>query len=642
MRHPVNFANIPGNRYAAENLPPDYDTLSPAGQKMARVNSVSLVDTPTNAVASWNRFVKYYLTPDEELNFDPGFFKPPHHPASPLHFKLVDWMHRYKRVAVGAPRHCAKSTMRRSICLWKVLTKHRYDACSILAKDEFVVENFFQFKSQLESNNRIFDDFGDMRPPRGSGIWHNHLLTLANGSILRGISIQGRSRGLRPDLVWLDDPEYDEDYVSDNRASNIEELKEKTLGVFLPMLDGPGVLVFTNTMVALNSLGYHIVKTRDDPRFRDVQEGGTWFRMNVPAVDELGNNIWRHRYTPEFLRERESEMGTSLFRREYMGQPGSGQDSPFQINPTLHHFELSDPLAVSDPWNIESTVTYHEVGKGADGPTYTPQTSNLRELFGPMRRVLTVDYAEGLSSSHDYSAITVGALDNRNTLWVLDTWQGRVRSPVLAEQVWKMGQKWRVNQIAVESVSTQMEVYRIIKEWGAKHEMGGSEWMPSMIPLRYPAHLSKEARIMGLEWRFNQGRIKFGTHLRSTRDGQELMRQVEVFTPDGKGLAHDDLIDSVAMLQFVMRAATEQKLPAPTANTIENRILSGQMYYEGTTIPLSSGLDLRNMPLGVLMKLLENVELTRKSNMEGDQYDPHLDFEMPLTHTSPAFRGLEL
>lgn len=623
-----------GNKYYP--LPADYDTLTREGQRLARVNACRMDGSPEEAIASWAWWCKYYLQPDSASGFEPNFYKA-FKPFAPAHYHIIGWLNQFKCVAIAAPRGFAKSTLKRSWMLQRLVAYDQQDIASFLITDKHVSREVYRLRMQIERNPRIYDDFGDLRMARGEGIWNLHEFTLKNGNSFSATSIGSAIRGMRPDLAVLDDVELDEDNKS-SAQSSVAEMKDKIQSVVLPMLEENSKMVVFGTMVGKNSFLYHVISSEEDANFRPVQKGGYWWKINIPAKDAKGNNAWSNKYTDTFLQEKLETMGRTAFMQEYMGEPGSDEDCPFSVLDERHEWTTpADPGALqTKPLLLADPVNYTEEARKDGQDIRTPRSAPLNEHFSQMTRVIAVDYAEGLSSAHDYSAIVVGALDSRNDLWILDAWYGRVWSPALAAKVWELAERWQVHQIGVESVSTQMEVVRLVRQWGEQRERSEG-WSPSVVPLKYPMNLSKGDRIMGLEWRFNQGKIKLPVARRSlgwdaTDAIPELYRQIRDFTPDLKNLRHDDVIDAMAMLQYMFRSRVASFNPVPAAKTIEERIASGEVFYPGTTIPLISAIDWRKLPQATLYDIMETALQAkyRQREMGMDELPPMLTSPQPL------------
>jgi len=597
-------------------LPSDYSQLTIIGQREARVAVAGQHSTPEAAVAGWAFFRDYYLVPDPEDGFDPGFYKYYLGP-SPLHSALVRWLWAYKASAVGAPRKSAKSTTVLSEELRQLLVcPSGWSINQVKAKDDFVIDDFEAVKYQLETNRRIIEDFGEQKPPRGRGLWSNHRLILRNRNSYRGLSVDGKLRGPIADLTVLDDVEDDKSNQSRN-DQRLAELKERLLKVIMPMLDRSGHVLVDGTLLDMASFLFHIIHTTEDQRFRSVAEGGHWFKINVPAEDKTGRNVWRAKYTPEWMAQQRALLGDSFFQTEFMGDPRSEQDALFTVRPLEHEYQLlkEDELETTAPFQCITEVQWHE--RSGEPPQSLPVVRVFKDWIADLHRGITVDYAPGLSSSNDYSAVLVWGLDPRNNLFVLDGWFGRQPSPRLTTIVWQYALLWNVAVIGVEAVSVQMEVYNRIREYGEKlrEQMG---WCPVCVPIRYPANLSKSDRIAALEWRFNHGRIKLPAHRRTHGPIAELYKQIRNFTPDLRGLPHDDVIDTLAMAQYVTRTGRPPPNTPDALRTPVEMLKAGELYIPGTEVSLAGCVDFSRLTLPDIEAIMSMARDRRAHNLLGD------------------------
>ena len=184
-------------------LPPDYGELTVDGQWQARMATLRKQDTPFDLVCAWDFFRRGYLAQTEEQVFyKRGFSESPE-----FHYDIVHDMGTYGRNAFAAPRGSAKSTVVAvEVNLMLALTRPFFETILALATDKLVEERFDQIMLQIEHNEMILQDFGEMKPKRGQALYNHHHLHLTNGAIIKGLSVMGRKRGGRPGMFILDDP----------------------------------------------------------------------------------------------------------------------------------------------------------------------------------------------------------------------------------------------------------------------------------------------------------------------------------------------------------------------------------------------------------------------------------------------------
>lgn len=174
--------------------------------------------------------------------------------------------------ALAMPRGSGKSTLSEAAILWAMLYGHRQFMAVIGAEREHATEFADSIRTELETNELLYEDFPEVCYPieqldginqRANGQtykgertrikWTGNLLRMpfipgskAAGSIVKTASITGRIRGmrlklpdgttLRPDLVVVDDPQTDESAKSpEQNRSRLKTLSKAVLG-----LAGPG------------------------------------------------------------------------------------------------------------------------------------------------------------------------------------------------------------------------------------------------------------------------------------------------------------------------------------------------------------------------------------------------------------------
>lgn len=635
IRIPKQALIIPSSDNPRYPLPPDYEELSTEGQRLARVNACLQTDTPRAAALSWNFFRNYYLMPDPASGYDPMFYKNIL-PSPPGHYRIVSWLNEHRFLAIGAPRGFAKSTLKRSIILKEMLTRPGIEIATILSKEDFGIDEMDLLKFQLEENERIIEDFGEQRTGHGLGVWNNHLLRTQGRAAVKMFSMDGRIRSIRPDLVFVDDVEYDEDYKKNARETTAD-ITTKVLKVIVSAMEAKSKVCLLGTMLTKQSFLYFVVCTEDDPRFQSERLGGKWFKINIPGVDTHGNNAWGAKYTKEHLAERRLLLGDSIFRTEFMGDPVSQDEAPFVIRPDLHEYTFEDAVTADrvteNPYASDVPVTYNSVKDDGVKRSVVKVVVPFREKVDGMRKVLAIDYASGMTAAHDYSSIVVGGFDDDDNLWVLDAWFGRVRSTRLAQLAWEYALRWRVAGIAVEAIGAQEEIVRLVRETGYSLTQGSNSWLPAVIPLKYPGKLSKGDRISNaLERRFNQGRIKLPAQRSNSGAMYELYHQIRNFTPDLVSLRFDDLVDGLTMIQIASKGHLPTAKGAPAAVTVIERLRAGERFLPGTDIPLATLVPFETLPmdvLSVIMRERDEMQLEMRER-SADMLDPeHVPYDAP-------------
>ncbi len=578
-------------------LPEDYAELTEEGKREARVAGVCRQRTPMELVAAWDLFRKLYLQPTE-----PGFFYHKFAPSPAFHYQAVHDVGAWARNILVAPRGFSKSTViATELPLFLLLTR-RYIRLSIgLATDRMIEERFDLIIKQLVENPYILEDFGEQKPKRGDAIWNRHNINLKErGSRLNGFSVTGRKRGMRPDFIFLDDPEYDPESASASSALVLKEKFETLLfRQILPMLEKGSSIFWVGTMISRRSFLYHAC-FGNDPRFE------FWNRRILKSQekdDETGSTqlLWDGKYDKDFLAIKKAEMGAAAFQAEYQNDPISDQERVLKIDEVMNEYSIEE-FTNSDPFISTTPVKFHRFSSVEK--KWEPVSEPYNKLVSGMFRMILYDPAEGLSQHNDYSAIAVVGIDRDNCLWVLDLWMGRAKEITLQNKFYAMGLKWQPRIAGIEAVSDQVAIVDSMSTFLEGRREGG--WIPRVVPITYASvkgDKSKPARISTLEWRFQTGKIKYPGHQRSKWPWTALYSQTTDFTYDLALLPHDDAIDVVAMSSFVVHGRGVKGPQTVKEPTFIQQIKAGQVKISG--IPILSGMnpnDLDRETLNALMK----------------------------------------
>jgi len=584
-------------QYVDENpywpLPADYPELSEDGKRNARLAAVSTQNTIDAFVGAWMLFRRMYLIPTE-----PGFFYHNYAESPPFHYDLIRFAAEYARNLVAAPRGYAKSVIiGTELPLMLMLTRPYIRIALGMATDKLIEDRFEIFNRQFQENPYIIQDFGLQRPKRGMAIWNRHHLQLLNGSKIQGFSVTGRKRGARPDLFILDDPEYDPDTEGGALVAR-DRFEGFLFKQIIPMLESGSGIYWIGTLIGRRSFIGHACYG-DDKRFT------YWNRRIYSALSEdpqTGKTelLWGEKWDEGTLRVRREEIGEAHFMSEYMNRPGSTQDRTLRIDPllneyTVEHDKPTGPLSL----NSGALLKWYD-------STGVEQRQQASEVFSKMYRIIAFDPARGLSAHHDYSCIAVMGFDRSNILWVLDMWMGRAPEAILMRNIFRLGARWRVHVIGIESVSRQIMLVDSLTTYVAAHrdELGDdARWMPRIVPVEYAGvrgGASKADRIMTLEWRFETGRIKYPAYLKNKWPFNMLYAQTEDFTYDLNLLEHDDAIDAVAMAHYIVhaRGAGGNVSAVTPPKTFEQYMREGQFEWQG--LPLINAFGVQGLTPEVL------------------------------------------
>lgn len=606
MTENLKAIRFPGKQQGNElyPLPPDYGRLSEDGKKLARLNACRLQETPEDFVTAWNFFRRTYLMPTP-----PGFFYGSDLVESPpIHYQMIGDVATYDYNLHGLPRGYSKSTLADEVQLLLALSRPRFPVALCLASDSLIGERFEIFQRQFEENEFILADWGSMKPSKGSGSWSQHILSLNNGSRMRGFPVQGRKRGTRPRprLLILDDPEYDPTGSTDMTKLR-EDFDRLLFNVLLPMGQKGMALWWLGTVITKQGSLYRAFYGNDS-RFE------RWNRVLLSAEVEVKKSdgemttepLWAAMHDTEDLQLLRDTMGAAAFGAEYMNNPGVGSEATFQMDSVRHNYEVGEGGLEPEPLLSPTIITYRAKEKSSD--EFKVHETPAYELFPAMYRMLLTDYAPTVSKHSDYSAIAVlGFQRPMDVLWVLDAFVGKVTDDTLMKTIWRLGQRWRPQVVGIEAVSLQQKLADSVGVYlDRMAELGPKTWYPKVVPIRYPYGVSKQDRISGLQWRFTSDRIKLPFARRNSGAMAMLFQQFENFRADARdgNLMHDDILDAVSMYQQVRRSRGGSPMESPREVSCPlDALIAGETNYKGTGMSPGMAINIQDVPNEVVMKL---------------------------------------
>ncbi len=156
-----------------------------------------------------------------------------------------------ERLAIAAPRGNAKTTYGQLFFLWCIVFGYRHYLCFMSDAFEQAAEILEGVKAELEVNPRLLADFPDAT---GLGrIWKVGVILTANGIKVQAFGSGKRLRGVRhgaqrPDMVWLDDLENDENVVTPAQRDKLESWIDKAVEPLGPP-DGSMDIVYVGTIL---------------------------------------------------------------------------------------------------------------------------------------------------------------------------------------------------------------------------------------------------------------------------------------------------------------------------------------------------------------------------------------------------------
>jgi predicted phage terminase large subunit-like protein len=249
----------------------------------------------------------------------------PHHlklPPAAFHRELIEALEdeTNRMLLVVAFRGSAKSTFGSlALPLWAALERPQHYSFILPIADTFAQAkiNIANIKHELENNEHILADYGDMKSDEE---WQATNILLRNGVRImarsRGQKVRGlKHRNARPKLIIVDDPEESEWVrTKDNRDKTEKWLK----GEVIPALDEKdGKLIAIGNWLHTDAL------------LARLKKDGTFKLLEYPLIDQDGSVTWPAKYpTPQALATKQAEMGIPAWQREMLLRivPEEGQE----------------------------------------------------------------------------------------------------------------------------------------------------------------------------------------------------------------------------------------------------------------------------------------------------------------------------
>jgi predicted phage terminase large subunit-like protein len=350
------------------------------------------------------------------------------------------------------PRGHGKTT-RMSVLypLWRLLSERSKFIVVFSASEERANQILDDIKFELENNERLIEDFGELK----GRIWKANFIELKIGAAIASRGAGASTRGLkfrqyRPDLVILDD-------IMKDDAINSKAQRDKIYRWFKRVIIPLGKDIF---VVVVNTIFHN-----DDLPSRllyEIKEGKMkgWLGLRFAAI--VNNKpLWRY-WSIQGLLKKKSEMGSLAFSTEYMNEPISDEDRIFK----------------------EEWIEYDKEDIDED----------------LLRIIMGVDPALG---GGDYSAIAVVGVDAKGIIHVLDAEGFKASPDKFMDKIIARYMRYKPRRIMFEEVAFQSVMKDFLIQKAA--ELG------VYLPIKgiKPGRVAKEMRIAKLSPLIENRLIRF-------------------------------------------------------------------------------------------------------------------------------------
>lgn|SRR3990167_3477558 len=441
------------------------------------------------------------------------------------------------QVAIAAPRGHSKSTaVTHAYALASVLFR-KADFVIIVSDTEAQAIRFLNdIKTELYENDQLRQLFQVQRFIRDkeTEIWveighDKHLFCImAKGAGGGGGAVRGyKWRNKRPKLIICDDIENDEAVSNEDRRA---KFREWLFGALIPALADDGQIRIVGTILHFDSLLARLVPAMSGEEAKHTIRKGlklystdpkaTWksaiYRAH-PEYNDFSEILWPERFPVERLMTiRQGYINQGFpegYAQEYLNYPISAENAYFKRTDFV-------PLEKGD--------------------------RNLHKLY-----YVACDLAIAQKDKRSYTSMTVGGVDDRNILFIVDQYRSRIDAKEIADQLFQIQELWNPEWILVEDGA----IYKSIEPFFQDEMLRRNIWINIIkkTPIKDPL-----ARARTIQGRMRQGGVRFDTEAVWYSSLEEELLRFD------KG-SYSDQVDSMAWLGLGLR----EMHTAPTPDELE-------------------------------------------------------------------------
>lgn len=435
--------------------------------------------------------------------------------SSPSHFQLLDHIFgKGKRKAIECHRGLGKSTIAVEYVILYLAQNGKLPngfKCDFLlflgdSEDNGVKTTMEQIAGKYHGSDRYKQTVTlhketkkelEFRVLNPDGTVKHRLVVLGYGAKQnpRGVKRYGK----RPQGLIADDITNEDDAKSHTERENI---KSKFYGAFLPALDPTGYFAW---MIG--------TPQHEDDILNVAIKSDSWDALVLPIAetfpvekkDFVGSweNRFPYDYVYDMYKQFKDDGRVNMFFQEYMLQIINEDDQLFKKK-YFKYFNYSDVVRNLDSYN-----------------TFT-----------------AVDLAVSTKNTADYTVVTTIAVDHNNNWFILDMNYFRTSSTSeKMDAVFDAVRKYKPDCVVLETVAYQASFKHDLEVEMVRRN--------STFRIETSKKQNKEIKIQGLEPRYKAGTV---WHQLDAHWLTELEHELTLFTMAGAKSKHDDLIDTLAMI----------------------------------------------------------------------------------------------
>ena len=441
---------------------------------------------------------------------------PDHKPNADFHREIYEIL-QYKgelgekfrethRLHIEAPRYHAKTTaISVKYVLWRIGRNPNIRVVVISRTGALSQDINREVRRNIENNPRYQRVFPEIEP---DSPWGDERFQVKRSKIMKdatfyGTGLEGSVTGIRADLLILDDPFDLNNVMTEGQREKVRNWIES---VTVSILPPSGEMICVGTR-------WHEDDYWGTLLSKSVENDGNWVCKVYTAIEnyedppEKWRLLWPEAWTWETLVQRREDIGSLRFKSLYQNDPSGLSGALFK----------HDWLTFYDPLIM------------------TPEfTQNFDYVMG-------VDPAISESPEADRTAIARIAHDvDRGDIYVLDMYADRHDFP---SQV-KLIEEWALRR-PLPNIQLGGRIRKVGIEANAYQQALSKTAYIRMLPvIEVRQKKNKDARMLGLQPHFENGRIKFPDPRYGASSWWEQFQDEYLAYPRGR---HDDMMDALQL-----------------------------------------------------------------------------------------------
>lgn len=385
------------------------------------------------------------------------------------------------RILVQVARGHGKTVFFSAYAIWLVYRGEPVDILFVSYSEEQVKLNIMNLIEKIIMNN---DHLASLRP-NSKQMWGAQLKTFNTGAQIRGESFGSSVRGAHPSHLFVDDP------LKDRGGMTPEEQYDYYMTSLMGTTMAHTQVIVDGTPLDPNDLLEQLEK---NPRYKS---------LIFPAFDESGEPLFPELHSKEKLMEKQLEVGSFAFSREYLLQ---------RLDPKTQVFK--------DQFRTINTKI-----------EFPDEFVYVRTLVDP-----AISEKE---TACDSALVTVG-VDKRNNLWELETELLRSDDPKQILDSIVSVAKRNYKRFSDYAIVIEGQVFQKVLAYDLRQILVEQNIPTPVIEITHTGNVGKAQRIIGLQ-------VKWEARAIHLLPESPLIAQARYFRANAKGLR----IDALDALSFI-------------------------------------------------------------------------------------------